>query len=261
MTFFVRMMSFVALAAACASVPAAQAQTSAPAVTLAAADPGLSGQLGNEDPLYIKLTYRSQHPVSFQAEGLFGGKSVPGMIANGLVPQPAGGGETLVSIAYRAGTTVDALKINVFDDKYRILTSIQVAADLSWTAAAPRDPSWYAEWVAPLKQINAERARLQAETDPQMWLGIAMMLTVPVYLVLQVWLAYAWTGFWRAAALVPLIFALPALAISLDAISRGSNLGPLPFILLAPLALFYLLVAWVLHLVYVGTALKNQSFS
>jgi hypothetical protein len=245
MYLLIHLILTLAIAAGCASVSAAEAQSSAPAVAVAATDPGLSGQLGSEDPLYMKLTYRSEQPVSFQAEGRLGGKLVQGMMVNGLVPQPAGTGETLAFIAYRAGAKVDAIKINVFDTKHRILTSIEVPAHLSWTAAPARDPTRYADWVVPMKQINDQRARRQFLTDPQALLGIAMVLTVPVYLVLQFWLAYAWTGGWRIATLVPLVVVLPALALSLYAISRGSNLGPLPFILVAPPALFYLLIAWV----------------
>ena len=36
-------------------------------------------------------------------------------------------------------------------------------------------------------------------------LGIAIMLLVPAYLVLQIGLGIAWRGRWRLAALVPLV--------------------------------------------------------
>jgi hypothetical protein len=95
-------------------------------------------------------------------------------------------------------------------------------------------------------QLSAP-ALIAVTTDPNVWLGMAIMATVPAYLALQFWLAYAWAGRWRMAALVPLIFVLPALAFSLYATVRGSNLAPLPFILASPLALLYLLTAWVVR--------------
>jgi hypothetical protein len=245
-TLFIRLTLPLALAAGCATVAAAQEQPPAPTVTIAAIDPGPSGQLGNEEPLYIKLTYHSEQPVSFQAEGRLRGKVVSGMMGNGLVPQPVGG-ETLVFIAYRAGAKVDAIKINVFDNKSRVLTSIQAPVDLTWTTAPPRDPSRYADWVPPMKRMNDWRMLEQIASDPQALLGYAIVLTVPAYLVLQFWLAYAWTGAWRVAALVPLVVVLPALTFSLFAFSRGSNLAPLPFFLAAPPSLVYLLIAWVFH--------------
>ncbi|MGO9702961.1 MAG: hypothetical protein ACLPX7_27305 [Xanthobacteraceae bacterium] len=239
----------LALAAGCADVAGAQAPPSTfatPTVAIMATDPGLSGQLGNEDPLYIKLTYRSEQPVSLRAEGRFRGETVPGMVGN-TVMQLSGAGEALVSIAYRASAKVDAIKINVFDDRWRALTSIEASADLAWTTAPSRDPSGYAEWVIPLKQIDDQRARWLAVTSPDTWIAVASMLSVPAYLVLQFWLGLAWTGGWRWAAFLPLVLTLPALSLTVYATSRGANLAPMPILLAAPPALFYLLIAWVLH--------------
>jgi hypothetical protein len=74
-------------------------------------------------------------------------------------------------------------------------------------------------------------------------LGIAMLLSVPTYIVVQLLLAVVWRGRWRIVALAPLIIALPALVIAICATVGGSNLGPLAFILMAPLGLVYLLIA------------------
>jgi hypothetical protein len=73
------------------------------------------------------------------------------------------------------------------------------------------------------------------------------MLSVPFYLVLQIRLGYVWTGGWRWASLLPLVFTLPALYITADATRRGANLAPIPILLAAPPALFYLLIAWLLR--------------
>jgi hypothetical protein len=79
------------------------------------------------------------------------------------------------------------------------------------------------------------------------WIAYVMMLSVPAYFVLQLWLGYAWTGIWRWVALFPLIFTLLALAWTISAASHGANLAPMPMLLAAPPALLYLLIAWVLH--------------
>jgi hypothetical protein len=71
------------------------------------------------------------------------------------------------------------------------------------------------------------------------------MLSVPGYFALQAWLAHAWRGGWRIAALVPLIAMGPALLHALLALSMGSNLWPIVLILTAPLALAYLVMLWV----------------
>jgi hypothetical protein len=74
------------------------------------------------------------------------------------------------------------------------------------------------------------------------WFGLVVFASVPVYFVLQGWLAVAWHGRWRLAALVPVLAMAPAVAFSLLALAHGSNLWPILVILLAPLALGYLLL-------------------
>jgi hypothetical protein len=77
--------------------------------------------------------------------------------------------------------------------------------------------------------------------------GSAIMLTVPLYFLLQLWLPFRWSGGWRLAALAPLVAVLPALVWSGYALFDNSNLWPVPVILPSPLCFFYLLVLCVLH--------------
>jgi hypothetical protein len=85
-----------------------------------------------------------------------------------------------------------------------------------------------------------------AMTDPytsvELWAGSAIMATAPLYFVLQAWTAYAWTGGWRRAAMLPLILMVPAILWSLYAFSDSSNLWPVPVILPAPFCVVYLLI-------------------
>ena len=81
------------------------------------------------------------------------------------------------------------------------------------------------------------------------WIGEIVMLSIPGYFILQAWLARAWSGRWRMAALVPLAGMVPALLFSLLALSQGSNLWPLAVIFLAPLGFAYLLIVWTLRAV------------
>ena len=74
------------------------------------------------------------------------------------------------------------------------------------------------------------------------WLGLMIMAGVPLYFVLQAWLAASWSGRWRVASLVPLLAIGPAVAFSLFALLHGSNLWPLTVVFLAPLGLIYLVI-------------------
>lgn len=75
----------------------------------------------------------------------------------------------------------------------------------------------------------------------QMILGLAVMLCLPAYLVAQVWALMRWPL--RVSA-VPLVVMGAALATTVAGFAQGSNLAP---ILLAPLCLAWLIVAYVIR--------------
>jgi hypothetical protein len=79
------------------------------------------------------------------------------------------------------------------------------------------------------------------------WINGAIEACVPLYIVLQIWFAYAWSGRWRIAALVPAIVLIPVLIYALAGLAQGSNLWPLPLIVLSPLAVAYLLGIRIVH--------------
>jgi hypothetical protein len=78
-------------------------------------------------------------------------------------------------------------------------------------------------------------------------IGSLVMLTVPAYLVLQPWAAFRLKGVWKVAALAPLVLAIPTILWSLYALSHGSNLWPITFILFAPFGTTYLVVLLLLR--------------
>jgi hypothetical protein len=79
------------------------------------------------------------------------------------------------------------------------------------------------------------------------WIAGAIEGCVPLYIVLQIWFGYAWSGRWRTAVLVPWIVFVPVLIYALAGLARGANLWPLPLLVLAPLGVAYLLGIRVVH--------------
>ncbi|HSZ74159.1 MAG TPA: hypothetical protein VK779_05010 [Rhizomicrobium sp.] len=79
-------------------------------------------------------------------------------------------------------------------------------------------------------------------------LGVGLFqVSVPAYLILQAYLAYAFHGAWRIAALIPLIFVAPLFLFSLYALGLGSSLWPLTLVLLTPVGLIYLVIVFAVH--------------
>lgn len=229
------------LAALAATLPGLAAEP--PAVRIAETDPGLFGRLGAYDPLYLRLAYRSDRPLTLRAEGLAAGVPVPGM-TDGVHRVPAGAGETMAWIAYPAGTAIDGIRIDILDDRSRLLAAFDTTAQMQWDGGARRERP--AEWAR--RMSDAEQRQRASAADPyspvEDVIGLVVMAAVPFYFVLQGWLSWAWSGRWRAAALVPLLALGPATLFSLYALLQGSNLWPITVILLAPFGLIYLLVLY-----------------
>jgi len=72
-------------------------------------------------------------------------------------------------------------------------------------------------------------------------LGLAVMMSLPGYAVLQWHAARNWHGGWRIAALAPLAIMAPLVVHAALAFLAQSNLWPLLVILTAPLACLYLI--------------------
>src|SRR5262249_50048505 len=146
-------------------------------------------------------------------------------------------------IAFREGVSIDRLRVKVYGEDYRPVTSVDTPVQLTWTAAAARDAGARAEWVARFHRQEFETGwqELRDMPGPGVAIAFAFMLSVPGYFVLQLWFAWAFKGGWRLAALAPLAIVGPALVFSLYALSKGSNLWPITLIFLAPVGFLYLL--------------------
>ena len=218
----------------------AHAAAQAPSVSLAASDPPLSERLGAYQALYLRFTYKSDRPIQIEAQGLHQNQRLPAM-SGGIAASPAGEGDAMTWIAFKAGTEIDELKIIVRDDKWRELSSFRVPAQVRWETGVHRPDSARADWVSRLQHERDARKRQQLDASAGYdWIGFIIFASVPLYFIVQAWLAIAWDGRWRIAALVPVAVMAPAVAWSLVALSQGSNLWPIWVILLAPFALAYL---------------------
>jgi hypothetical protein len=87
------------------------------------------------------------------------------------------------------------------------------------------------------------------QTDQRLadWIIGAVEGCVPLYIVLQMWFGYAWSGRWRIAALAPSIVFIPLLIYALAGLAHGVKLWPLPLIALAPFGVVYLLGIRIAH--------------
>lgn len=236
------------------------AEESAVAFRIAESYPTLAGQLGAGEQLFIRLGYRSSGPARFWIEGFAAGERIAGAVTNVSPLYPAGEGEALVWIRYHEPARIDELRIYAAIDDWTPIASFSTAAELEWGGAMEPRPS--PEWTERLNQEQQALGR-RTEQQPVPWLaGLLISLgwaSIVGYLVLQPLSIRQWSGWWRVAALVPLIATVPLIAQALYGLTIGSNLWPLWLLFFMPLAFLYLLVVAVARWLAVSLRRKRTA--
>jgi hypothetical protein len=220
---------------------------SLPEVWIADTDPPLTQNLNRGTVLYLHLRYRSEAPLRAQVKGFFeGAEVVDGASWNPSPPYPAGEGEVIAWIAYSKPTRLDELRVEVSDGKWQPVLILKQPANVAWTGLVADEPT-RAEWVKRLSDAQQDATRQGIETIGNdsfgNLIGFLVMISVPGYFVLQILFGLRWSGWWRIAALVPLVFMAPALGHAVFALSAGSNIWPIVLILAAPFGFLYLVIA------------------
>lgn len=226
-------------------VCAARAQP-APTVTVMAVDPDLSdGPLGNFEALYIKFSYRTAQKVLVEIAGLSDGRRVPGMMSGGIFPASPGSGEHALWITYKAGTTIDGLRVSILDPRERPISSFDLPAHLSWLAMPHRAMNDRPQWVQQQYRDDQRPTPMAPPTTMEVILGMGAIYGIPLfYLLMQASFGLRWTGGWRKSALVPLLLMVPAFLWSVYAFADGSNVAPLPVVFATLPSLVYLAILW-----------------
>jgi hypothetical protein len=226
----------------------ATAGASAPQLEVTATDPAAAVDLPQDANVYARVHYRAEQPVRVQAVGMRDGAEVPGA-TNPSPAWEAGEGDVLAWIGFDAPASIDHLRVTLYDAQWQPLRHVDVPMAISWRADAPAHER--AAWVKPL---NDEQQRRSGEDMQALSSGTAASVVVdlvftalPAYALLQVLLIVILRGRWRRRAMLPLLVMLGALLFSILALLAGSNLWPIWMILLAPLALVYLIVLALLY--------------
>ncbi|MCC5859645.1 MAG: hypothetical protein JJT90_15915 [Ectothiorhodospiraceae bacterium] len=211
-----------------------------PVVEITDRHPGAGQVLAVDEPLYLRVAYRSETPVRFQLRA--SGDAGLSATMNPAPVHPAGTGEALVSLAQRKSRYLETGTLLVFDEHWRELEAIQVSLQVRWgvDGAASTEP----HWVTTLRREQQERLSAAAETNRNAgggrWLVQLMALSIPAYLILQIVAWCRWRNGWRTAGLLPLWVAVPLFAYTVGLLIAGSSLWPAMLLLLTPFLLVYL---------------------
>jgi hypothetical protein len=224
----------------------------AASVQIAAIDPPPGSTLHAREPLYVRMQYRSDVPLRFQARGFYEGTEIlNGAAMNPAPPYGPGDGEAIAWVSYDRTVQIDDVRINVFGADWKPIETVSMPVDITWDGVPPPSRRQPAEWATRLNaaQQSMTHSNIGAATQTDGdWGGLLIMLagwSVIGYIVLQIYMALRYKDGWRKAALLPLWGTIPLLGYTLFALFMGSNLWPLMLIFLAPFAFVYLVGIWV----------------
>lgn len=218
----------------------ASAQSGA-SVRITATDPGLTGSLGDREPLFVRLAYRTNTPVYLELEGISHGLPVPGESGGMQLATPESG-VAMLWIEFSPGTTIDAVRVSTVAEPYdRRISSFDVPGRLTWVSGHVRSMSERAGWAVRVFDDQQRPRPMPPPSVTDMVVGTLFLDGLPLaYVALQIWTLVSWRGAWRKSALAPLPFACAAILWSAYAFADQSNLAFLPVVLMAPLGFGYL---------------------
>ncbi len=242
-----------------ASLPV-RAETPELSLRVTAADPSGTVRLGQNDPLFLRVSYNSPVPIRLQAKGFFGGaERIKGAAYNPAPASPAGAHDALVWVSYTGPARIDTVRITAYGADWKPLATLAYPVSAEWwgSPGSRTRPAW-------VRTLNAEQqarasSAMTAGMDDADNTGIGILITlaflsIPAYIALQLVLLMRYSGGWRIAAAVPLIGMVPLLLYTLLALVMGSNLWPLLAIFLTPFALLYLVAVLGLRRIGSGAA-------
>lgn len=180
-------------------------------VEILSIDPGVETGLGNDDKLFLKVRYKSDLPLRFQALAMREGSALEvGAISNPGALYAPGEGEALAWVVYTNPTHIDSVKVLVLNQQWEEVASVVTEADVTWQGSVSVQPREPAEWVKPL--IREARRKVDFVYDPAprkngflfdlfFFFNVA---SLPLYVLLQLHMLYRYQYRWRELAMIPI---------------------------------------------------------
>ena len=215
-------------------------------------DPPEEVTLGSNEQLYVNVHYVSDIPIRFLASALRSGKKREvGAVMSSAGLHASGKAAAMVWIAFANPTHIDEVVVTAYDENWNSLGSVSSTTDTRWSGAAVETPREPAQWVLELQK--KERLKLDYLFDPSPkqpelasdTIFVLALLSVPIYIILQIRMLRRYHQRWRELATVPLITALPLLGYAFW-VGIGFNLRLWPpfFMYFMLFASGYLLTLW-----------------
>lgn len=225
---------------------------SAASFELTGLDPSEDVTLGSNEKLYINVSYVSNDPLRFLASAMLNGeKREVGAIMSPAALHASGKSNALLWIAFANPTHIDEVVVTAYDEGWNSHMTASAVTNVRWNGALVELPREPAAWVLELQKKERLKRDYLFDPEPNQpepasdIIFMLAILSIPIYVFLQVRMLRRYTQRWRELATVPLITALPLVAYALW-VGIGFNLWLWPpFIMYFVLfANGYLLMLW-----------------
>lgn len=226
-----------------------------PPVTLevSATDPASEATMQRGEAFYVRVAYHGDEPLRIRVTGLWQGGKKPSMTNPSPRSDPPGG-EAMVWLAFDTAAMLDEVQVTAEDQATgQVVARTSLPVKLEWTGVPAATPRQVADWAADMSRAQQHtvsremRATSASGSFASTLLILVIVLSLPGYAIVQIWSLKRLRGAWRKAAFIPLWMMGAALAVSVFALFAGSNLWPIWLILLAPLALIWLVAIILVH--------------
>lgn len=208
--------------------------------------------LGKNEHYYIGIIYESDVPVRFLPNALrLGIRREVGARVSSAGLHAYGKAKALTWISFDNPTHIDEVVVTAFDEAWTPLATKSISTDARWSDVLIQSPREPAEWVQALQKKERVKQDYQFDSSPEKpdvasdTLFILSILSIPIYIFLQIRMLIRYRLRWRELATVPLITAMP-LTVYAFWVGIGFNLRLWPpfFMYFSLFACGYLLTLW-----------------
>jgi hypothetical protein len=210
--------------------------------------------LANMEHFYLGINYKSDVPVRFRPEA-YNNQSIRAVGAHTSTANlhAAGEDKALTWIAFDNPTHIDEVIITAYDEAWSPLATDSIKVNAKWNSVIIESPKEPVEWVQALQKKERVKRDYLFDSSPKPpdvasdTLFVLCLLSIPLYIFLQIRMLRRYRLRWRELATVPLITALPITVYALSVgIGFNLRLWP-PFVMYFSLfACLYLLTLWVI---------------
>ncbi|MBW2477578.1 MAG: hypothetical protein JRE63_09690 [Deltaproteobacteria bacterium] len=235
------------------SIPVLAKEDGKVALDITALSPESNSTLGLKEKLYIRIGYECNQPVRFRIMALLNGELSKVGAKTDLPPlHPAGSGEALAWLSFDNTTHIDTLRVIANSADWQPLTQKDFPVDLRWQQSVVDTTRQTPDWVTALTRKQKLKAEyiydpepIEKETVIDLIFFICLV-SIPLYLYIQVQMLRRYEGRWKELAAIPLISLMPLILVSIAGIGMEFRLWIIFIFRGTPFALTYLVLLWLI---------------